>query len=237
MMKDNSTLISFIIKELERRQDPKRRAMSGGYYPSKQKIIGVTTPDEREVLKKLKTKIKDFSSRQKIDLAIDLVEQNIFECQHIAYELIRREKETRKSLTREDFTKLAKNLDNWVSVDTFSVYIGGFLWQNGILKDGDILQWTQSENRWKRRMSLVCTVGLNQKSHGGKGDPGRTIMICKALASDKDDMVVKALSWALRELSKRDKDIVQEFIEQYQHVLHKKVFREVNNKLTKGTKN
>ena len=236
-MKENSALISFIIKELESRQDPKRKAMSGSYYPSKQKIIGVTTPDERKVLKRLKPKIKDFSPREKIEFAIELVNQDIFECQHMAYELIRREKKTREALTKLDFLKLAKNLDNWVSVDTFSVYIGGYLWQNYILSDEEIMQWTQSENRWERRMALVFTVGLNQKSQGGNGDPVRTLMVCEALASDRDDMVVKALSWALREYSKRDKETVWSFIEKKQEVLHKKILREVKNKLNKGTKN
>lgn len=86
-------------------------------------------------------------------------------------------------------------------------------------------------------MALVFTVGLNQKSQGGKGDPARTMMVCEALASDRDDMVVKALSWALREYSKRDKETVWKFIEKKQEVLHKKILREVKNKLNKGTKN
>ena len=47
---------------------------------------------------------------------------------------------------------------------------------------------------------MVCTVCLNRKSLGGYGDPDRTLAVCRLLVGDRDDMVVKALSWALREL-------------------------------------
>jgi len=50
-------------------------------------------------------------------------------------------------------------------------------------------------------------------------------------------MIVKALSWALCELTKCEKDEVQHFIDRYDEVLHKKVLREVANKLVFGKKN
>jgi len=57
------------------------------------------------------------------------------------------------------------------------------------------------------------------------------------LMTDRDDMVVKALSWALRELAKRDPKSVQEFLHDHKDVLAPRVFREVSNKLTTGLKN
>ncbi|HUS10646.1 MAG TPA: DNA alkylation repair protein, partial [Pyrinomonadaceae bacterium] len=65
-------------------------------------------------------------------------------------------------------------------------------------------RWARSKNRWLRRTALVSTVPLNNKARGGRGDSERTLMICEMLLDDRDDMVIKALSWALRELSKRD---------------------------------
>jgi 3-methyladenine DNA glycosylase AlkD len=50
-------------------------------------------------------------------------------------------------------------------------------------------------------------------------------------------MVRKALSWALRELSKRDRDAVIGFIEKYRDRMSKMVIREVTHKLEYGTKN
>ena len=40
----------------------------------------------------------------------------------------------------------------------------------------------------------------------------RTLAVCRTLAADRDDMVVKAMSWALRVLSDRDRPAVEAFM-------------------------
>ena len=62
-------------------------------------------------------------------------------------------------------------------------------------------------------------------------------MICEMLVHDRDDMVIKALSWALRELSKRDADSVNNFLQKHEEALAPRVVREVKNKLQTGLKN
>jgi len=80
-------------------------------------------------------------------------------------------------------------------------------------------------------------VPLNLGSRGGTGDVPRTLRICRLLAGDHDDMVVKGLSWALREAAKRDPAAVQAFLARHRGVLAARVVREVTNKLTTGRKN
>jgi 3-methyladenine DNA glycosylase AlkD len=50
-------------------------------------------------------------------------------------------------------------------------------------------------------------------------------------------MVVKAMSWALRELSRRDPDTVRDFLDEHDNILAARVKREVANKLETGLKN
>jgi DNA alkylation repair enzyme len=71
---------------------------------------------------------------------------------------------------------------------------------------------------------------------GGTGDTGRTLDICQRLVADRDDMVVKALSWALRELVVWDPDVVRRFLEAHDDLLAPRVRREVRNKLDTGLK-
>ena len=71
-----------------------------------------------------------------------------------------------------------------------------------------ILSWANSTDFWWRRAALVCTIALNKRSWDGHGDIHRTLKICRALATDKNDMVIKALSWALRELIPHDRESV-----------------------------
>jgi 3-methyladenine DNA glycosylase AlkD len=57
------------------------------------------------------------------------------------------------------------------------------------------------------------------------------------LAADHEDMVVKALSWALRALAVHDPAAVRAFLEENEVVLAARVKREVRNKLRTGLKN
>ena len=80
-------------------------------------------------------------------------------------------------------------------------------------------------------------VPLNSKARGGTGDTRRTLQVCELLLHDRDDMVVKAMSWSLRELAKRDVAAVDRFLSEHQNVLAPRVSREVGNKLRTGLKN
>jgi 3-methyladenine DNA glycosylase AlkD len=71
---------------------------------------------------------------------------------------------------------------------------------------------------------------------GGTGDARRTLDICRRLAADGDDMVVKALSWALRELVVWDPEAVRRFLDDHHEVLAARVRREVRSKLETGRK-
>ena len=53
----------------------------------------------------------------------------------------------------------------------------------------------------------------------------------------KLDMVAKGMSWALRDLSKRDRQAVEQFLEEHEKVLPALVKREVRNRLVTGRKN
>jgi 3-methyladenine DNA glycosylase AlkD len=230
-------IISDLIKSIESLQDPKRKELAKTYAPTSMKVIGLTGPNEKIIVKELISTTKNLSIVDKINLAIQLVETKIFECQHIAYVYLNKNKKVLAALTKGDIEKLAKYLDNWVSVDTFSVFIYGVAWRLGIINEDAVKNLLKSNDYWQRRIAVVSTVPLNQKSQGGTGDAKRTLEICSLVVNDHKDMVVKALSWALRELSKREKTLVKEFLNRNRNHLHKKVIREVEHKLNFGTKN
>ena len=94
----------------------------------------------------------------------------------------------------------------------------------------------RSRDRWWRRAAVVCTVALNNRARGGSGDARRTLAICRLALGDDDPMVVKALSWALRELAKRDREAVVSFLARHEAELPALVRREVRSKLVTGLK-
>ena len=231
------TIVKDIISALENLKDEERIEFARTSYPTSMKILGVIVPKEKEILKELKNKTKSFSGREKLEIAKKLVNTNIFECQHIAFEFIGKDKKILNELTEKDVDELGVNLDNWVSVDCYSAYIVGYVWRVGKISIEKIKNYLKSGDFWIRRIAIVATVSLNQKARGGTGDPEQTLEICKLAVDDHKDMINKALSWALRELSKVDREPVIEFIEKHKNKLHARVLREVGHKLEFGTKN
>jgi len=109
-------------------------------------------------------------------------------------------------------------------------------WWEGQISDALILEWARSEDRWWRRAALMATFPLNRRAAAGTGNTPRTLAVCSLLAVDRDDMVVKALSWALKDLVPRDAKAVARFIAENEKALAVRVKREVHNKLQTGLK-
>lgn len=230
-------IVKTIIQDLTKFADTERKKMIAGNHPTSMKVIGLKVPNQRKVIEEWRNILLPFTKKKWIELAIELVNTDILECQQVAFEFLWKNKKALQALTPEQIFALGKTLDNWVSVDMYCLCITGYSWRTGILEDSVIENWAKDESRWIRRTGLVSTVPLNLRSRGGKGDVERTLRICKLLVSDFDDMIVKAMSWALRELSKSDKQAVIQFLEENQEKLHSRVKREVETKLRTGKKN
>jgi 3-methyladenine DNA glycosylase AlkD len=155
----------------------------------------------------------------------------------LGYELIRYHRPAFTSLNDARLRELSRGLDSWDVVDAFARIVSGPAWVRGQVSDALIHRWASSRDRWKRRTALVSTVALNMKADGGGGDPERTLAVCGPLACDRDDMVEKALSWALRALAVCDSAAVQHFLATEDARLAARVKREVRNKLETGLKN
>lgn len=231
------SVVREILEALSDLSSEKRKEQIRYFAPGSQEVVGVSNPDMKEVIKALKDKYMTWDEREWISLCKELVKRDVFECQVIAYELIGRNKKLLNALNYKDLMDLWRNLDNWASVDHFTVGIYGVLWGKGVVKDQHIEKLLKSDNFWDRRVAVVSTVALNLKSRGGSGDTPRTIAVCEKVVGDREDLIRKALSWALRELSKRDPQAVRDFMDKYQNRLAGLVIREVNHKLDFGTKN
>lgn len=160
-----------------------------------------------------------------------------FEPRFIAYELIHHHRGALQRLRAKEVRLLARGLDSWYGVDTFAPLVAGPAWREGQIPDSLIQRWARSKDVWQRRTALVCTVALNNQARGGQGDAARTLAVCELSVADREDMVVKALSWALRELAKRDPQAVRAFVQKHETKLAARVRREVGNKLRTGVKN
>ncbi|HSB66768.1 MAG TPA: DNA alkylation repair protein [Anaerolineales bacterium] len=154
-----------------------------------------------------------------------------------AYELIAGHKAAYQCLDTQVLEEFGRGINSWWSTDAFARTLSGPAWRDGLVMDELFTRWAVSTDLWWRRAALVSTVAFNVRSQGGKGDTSRTLAICRQLVSDHEDMVVKALSWALRELVYFDRQAVDGFLREFDAVLAGRVKREVGSKLRTGLKN
>jgi 3-methyladenine DNA glycosylase AlkD len=154
----------------------------------------------------------------------------------IASELLISRRDAVQLLNGAFVERWAQGLADWGSVDMYGVTVAGVAWRERRVPDRRVMKWARSSNRWLRRLALVSTVPLNSRVRGSTMDANRTLQICRTLADDRDDIVVKALSWALRELAKRDPASVVRFIQEEDGRLAARVRREVQSKIATGRK-
>jgi 3-methyladenine DNA glycosylase AlkD len=195
------------------------------------------TPALRALRKKYSKLLHDQYGSVVIRIGLSLLRKRVPAARFMAYELIANHPKAPLLVGSKELFRLGTGLDSWDAVDMFAIYLVGPAWRDGRIKDELIEYWAKLANRWWRRAALVSTVPLNSKAHGGLGDTARTSMVCRMLLDDRDDMVVKALSWALRELSKRDPKAVAKFVDENRAKLAARVLREVGNKIRTGKKN
>ena len=152
-------------------------------------------------------------------------------------ELIATRADALRTLDLAQIQRLGAGMSTWDQVDCFAPYLSGPAWREGRIDDKAIAAWAKSKDRWWRRAALVSTTALNVKARGGSGDARRTLAVCRLLIEDRDDMVVKALSWALRALAQSDPVAVKRFLKENEDRLAALVLREVRRKLETGRKN
>jgi 3-methyladenine DNA glycosylase AlkD len=196
-----------------------------------------TTDSIRALRREFSKRLAKSPPRFVVDVALRLLDKGTIEYRFVAYELVCHHRAAMASLTERDIKLFGRGLGSWGSVDMFACYLAGPAWRERQVADDLIHGWAESSDRWLRRAALVSTVPLNSKARGGSGDARRTLEVCTSLVADRDDMVVKAMSWALRELSKRDQKAVVRFLDEHEDSLAARVVREVRNKLSTGLKN
>lgn len=198
---------------------------------------GRSTANLRQVRRSFSACLKGAEPGLVLDVALALIALGPWVYRWFAYELIHFHRPTLRRLDVALLEQLGAGMDDWPATDTFAPYLAGVAWREGQIGDEVIHRWARSENRWWRRAALVSTVALNIKARGGVGDTPRTLAVCELLVDDRDDMVVKALSWALRALAPWDAEAVRAFLQGHEEVLAARVKREVRNKLKTGLKN
>jgi len=166
-------------------------------------FIGVTVPNIRKIAKK-------FSQEISLKELVELIRNPIHEVRLCALIiLVNKYKKEDSEKIYQYYLKHLNSVNNWDLVDTSAPYIvGDYLYKNQ-KKSKILLEFSQSENLWIRRISIVSTLTFIKNN-----EFNQTLKIANLLIYDDHDLIHKAVGWMLREIYKRDESLIKQFLRQ-----------------------
>ena len=166
-------------------------------------FLGVRMPDIRKVAKK-------FSPKIALKELTELIQSPIHEVRLCALIiLVNQYKKGNFSKIFEYYIRQISFINNWDLVDSSAPYIVGDYLYNNPDERSILFEFVHSENLWVRRISIVSTFTLIKNNQFNE-----TLQIAKILLNDKHDLIHKAVGWMLREVYKRDQDLIRTFLKQ-----------------------
>ncbi len=121
----------------------------------------------------------------------------------------------------EFYLSHARQANNWDLVDLSCQFILGPYIRLSESPDYALLyNLAESENLWEQRIAVVTTLDFIRN---GIYEP--TFHIIEQLISHPHDLIHKAMGWVLREIGKRDKEVLTDFLQQHVNRLPRTTLR------------
>lgn len=190
-----------------------------GEYAEGDVFIGLTVPQVRAIAKKYR------------DLPLADVEELLHNKIH-EYRLTALIILTYKKLTKEIvdlYLRNTKYINNWDLVDLSShELLGTFL----LDKPRTILyKLAKSKNIWERRIAVISTFAFLRKN-----EVSDSMALAEILLHDTHDLMHKAVGWMLREVGKRDENVLVDYLSTHYKTMPRTMLRYAVEKFPSGVR-
>ncbi len=194
-----------------------------GQYGEGDKFLGVVVPDTRKVAKAHLD--LSFSELKK------LLKNEYHECRLCALlilvERFKKSDEAERKELYDFYLSQTQYVNNWDLVDLSSQYIVGVYLLDK--KDRSILyQLAESELLWDQRIAVVSTLWFIRNEQFDD-----TIHLAEKLLYHPHDLMQKAIGWMLREVGKKDLNVLRSFLDSYHKVMPRTMLRYSIEKMDK----
>ncbi|MFW9833591.1 MAG: DNA alkylation repair protein [Candidatus Thorarchaeota archaeon] len=224
------TNIDNIVNELRDSSNNERKQKISEYLKtSSLDFIGVKLPDIHKIVKR---NIKGLSIDELPEIMNGLWKIKTFETRIAAIDVLKVYAGKGSIAVAMDFAdRWVEDGDTWGIIDPLcSPTIGSMILLNSKVEE-TLRSWRNSENFWRRRASVLPFLHLALKSQYKPGYNKKILEAVTPHLSDEEFFVGKAAGWVLRELSKRDPNLVRKFFDDHRSEMTKLVIREGSKKL------
>lgn len=199
-------------------------------------LYGVKVPMLRQLARDWKQAHPQIDRESLMALVDALWQATSQEERVLAVELLEAYRRWIPTLDQENFDRWRRQCSNWALTDPLgSRVLGPWImaaqeerlpYLETLIGDPDL---------WSRRLALVASIAVNRRRRGPT-IPDLTLALIDRVKAERDPMMSKAVSWALRGMIPRHRDRVAAYLAINQETLAAQVLREVNNKLHTGLK-
>lgn len=203
-----------------------------GEYAEGDKFLGIKVPRIRQLVKKYcnNATFADIDNLTKsewheIRLAgfLLLVEQ---------YSIANKKNDIQKLDTIIQFyLSISTRANNWVLVDLTAPKILGHWIIKNPQKASILYTLADSENLWQQRISIVATLCLVKNNIFN-----HTMILAQQLLSHDHDLIHKAIGWLLREVGKKDLNLLEKFLQENANIMHRTTLRYAIERMPKEKK-
>ena len=187
-----------------------------GEYGEGDVFVGVPVPE----LRKLAKKYEDLS----IPGIKKLVTNQFHEARFIALILLiarfkKEESDGRRKIAKL-YLSITQYVNNWDLVDASAPYIlGNFLFEN-ISERVLLYDLAKYGSLWEQRIAIVSTLTFIRN-----GEFQETLRLSEMLLGHSHDLIHKAVGWMLREVGKRDRNVLEQFLQKNAPQMHRTTLR------------
>jgi 3-methyladenine DNA glycosylase AlkD len=127
------------------------------------------------------------------------------------------------------YLKHIARINNWDLVDTSAdKIVGAQLFKSS---SAPLLTFARSKNLWERRIAILSTFYFIRQNIF---EP--TLAVVEFLLQDTHDLIHKACGWMLREVGKRDKSVVLDFLREHKDRMPRTMLRYAIERFTPAEK-
>ena len=172
-------------------------------------FLGVTVPDTRLIAKKY----KDLPKKELATLANSKFHEERLTALVILNHKYSKAKDDGERIALFEFWLMlvkTNKVNNWDLIDASAPYMGEILSRHLGYGAPFLRALAKSDNLWERRASILLTFPLIRI-----GKFGPTLAMAKEALTDEHHLIHKAAGWMLREVGKRDQDLLTEFLNKH----------------------
>jgi len=207
--------------ELEKLADPEYAGKLQGFfktgigqYGEGDLFLGVRVPDQRRISKKY----RNASLSDVLHLLRSRIHEHRLTGLFILIEQFKRGTQEIRHQIVDLYLDNTAYVNNWDLVDSSSYKIlGEWLVDR---ERGILYQLAESDNIWERRISIISTFAFINR-----GDLTDALALAKILINDDHDLIHKASGWVLREVGKKDRAALEEFLLEYYKMMPRTMLR------------